>query len=516
LTRATDFDTAGTGEIANNAYVYVTAGSTQIGTSWVLAQLAAITVGTTALPFDLFAQPVAYTVSAPLDLTGTNLSLTGTVAATNGGTGTATVTTGDLLYGSGTNTWGKLAAGAGYKSLVMNAGGTQVEWNAVALNQSGAVSGTLRATNGGTGQGAYITGDILYSASDFPTSLARLAGNTTTTKKYLVQTGTGSASAAPLWGTISGSDVSGAVTTATNLAGGAANQIAYQSGSGATAFATAPTTSGTFLGWNGSALAWAAAGATITNDTTTNATYYPVWANGTSGSLTTAYVSSTKLSFNPSTGVLTASGFAGPLTGNASTATTLATARTLTIGSTGKTFNGSANVTWSLAEIGAQATLVSGTNIKTVNGTTLLGSGNLAVSASPAGSSSQVQYNSSGAFAGSANLTFNGTNLTCGGTITANSDETLKTNWRGLPADFVEQLAKVKHGTYDRLDTELTQDGVSAQSLQNLLPNSVLTGEDGKLSVAYGNAALVAAIALAERVVQLEAIVAKLTKGTDQ
>jgi len=33
----------------------------------------------------------------------------------------------------------------------------------------------------------------------------------------------------------------------------------------------------------------------------------------------------------------------------------LQTARTLTIGATGKTFNGSANVAWSLAEIGAQA-----------------------------------------------------------------------------------------------------------------------------------------------------------------
>ena len=42
------------------------------------------------------------------------------------------------------------------------------------------------------------------------------------------------------------------------------------------------------------------------------------------------------------------------ITGNAGTATTLATARTLTIGNTGKTFNGSANVSWSLAEIGAQ------------------------------------------------------------------------------------------------------------------------------------------------------------------
>jgi hypothetical protein len=39
--------------------------------------------------------------------------------------------------------------------------------------------------------------------------------------------------------------------------------------------------------------------------------------------------------------------------GNAATATTLATARTLTIGATGKTFNGGANVSWTLAEIGA-------------------------------------------------------------------------------------------------------------------------------------------------------------------
>jgi hypothetical protein len=41
--------------------------------------------------------------------------------------------------------------------------------------------------------------------------------------------------------------------------------------------------------------------------------------------------------------------------GFAESAATLTTARTLTIGSTGKTFNGSANVSWSLAEIGAYA-----------------------------------------------------------------------------------------------------------------------------------------------------------------
>jgi hypothetical protein len=136
------------------------------------------------------------------------------------------------------------------------------------------------------------------------------------------------------------------------------------------------------------------------------------------------------------------------------------------------------------------------------------------------GTNTQVAYNNAGTMAGSANLTFNGTNLTCGGSFIANSDESLKTNWRDLPTDFVDQLAGVKHGTYDRVDQELTQDGVSAQSLQQLLPFSVIAGQDGKLAVAYGNAALVSAIQLAQRVVEqdariakLEALVAQLTKG---
>lgn len=129
------------------------------------------------------------------------------------------------------------------------------------------------------------------------------------------------------------------------------------------------------------------------------------------------------------------------------------------------------------------------------------------------GTDTQVTYNNAGTMAGSANLTFNGTNLTCGGTVTANSDERLKTNWRDLPANFVERLADVKHGVYDRTDIEATQVGVSAQSLQALLEHAVLVGEDGTLSVAYGNAALVACIQLAQKVVALEQTVAKLTKG---
>jgi hypothetical protein len=411
LTRSADANTSTEGDpgtLGGGDYFFVQSGDTLGYFSFICNNTSAIVFGTTDITFAEFSSVPTYTGGTNISVAGQVISLTGTVAATNGGTGTATVATGDLLYGSGTNTWGKLAAGTAYKSLVMNAGGTNVEWNAVALNQSGSVSGALPATNGGTGQSAYAVGDTLYSGTT--NTLTKLSGNTTTTKNFLTQTGTGSASAAPEWGTISGSDVTSAVATATNLAGGAANKVVYQTGSGTTGFIDAPVSSNTSLTWNGSAFTWASgSGASISDDTTTNTTYYPVWANATSGTLATAYVSSTKLTFNPSTGALTAT------------------------------------------------------------------------------------------------------------TVSGSSDESLKTNWRDLSEDFVEQLAGVKHGVFDRIEEGTTEVGVSAQSLMTVLEHAVTRyGEDDKLAVAYGNAALVSAIQLAKRVVQLEAIVAKLTKGTEQ
>ena len=97
----------------------------------------------------------------------------------------------------------------------------------------------------------------------------------------------------------------GNAATATSIASGAANQIAYQTGSGTTSFISAPTTSSTFLEWNGSAFIWAAAGGfSTTDDTTTNATYYPTFVTTAGGS--TAKTSSTTFTFNPSTGTLSA------------------------------------------------------------------------------------------------------------------------------------------------------------------------------------------------------------------
>jgi hypothetical protein len=122
----------------------------------------------------------------------------------------------------------------------------------------------------------------------------------------------------------------------------------------------------------------------------------------------------------------------------------------------------------------------------------------------PGGSNTQVQYNSGGSFAGSGNLVFDGTNLTCGGDITAFSDEALKMNWRGFPDDFIERLSQVQNGIYDRIDAAITQVGVGAGSLQQVMPDAVKQNEEGTMSVSYGNAALAAVIELAKRVVALE------------
>jgi trimeric autotransporter adhesin len=105
--------------------------------------------------------------------------------------------------------------------------------------------------------------------------------------------------------------------------------------------------------------------------------------------------------------------------------------------------------------------------------------------------------------------TFSG-NLTMSGNVQAGSDERLKTNWRPVQNNFVSKLSKLKSGIYDRTDQKLTQAGVSAQSLQTLLPETVSVGKDEMLSVAYGNAALISAIELAKVVEELKSEIAEL------
>jgi hypothetical protein len=96
-------------------------------------------------------------------------------------------------------------------------------------------------------------------------------------------------------------------------------------------------------------------------------------------------------------------------------------------------------------------------------------------------------------------------NLTMAGNVTAYSDEHLKKDWAPVKEGFVEQLASIKSGTYTRIDSEERQAGCSAQDWQNLLPEVVTADNQGTLSLAYGNAALVACVELAKEVAALRA-----------
>jgi hypothetical protein len=102
--------------------------------------------------------------------------------------------------------------------------------------------------------------------------------------------------------------------------------------------------------------------------------------------------------------------------------------------------------------------------------------------------------------------------IVASGNITAYSDERLKRNWRDMPENFVERLAQVRVGCYERIDDGTQQVGVSAQSLQPLLPEAIQIAKDeiGTLSVSYGNAAMASAVELAKELVALKRKVTEL------
>jgi hypothetical protein len=73
------------------------------------------------------------------------------------------------------------------------------------VNMSTDVTNVLNPANGGTGNGSYVVGDMLYASGTSAFSI--LTPNTTTTREFLIGTGTGTAGAAPTWGLLTASDI---------------------------------------------------------------------------------------------------------------------------------------------------------------------------------------------------------------------------------------------------------------------------------------------------------------------
>ena len=128
--------------------------------------------------------------------------------------------------------------------------------------------------------------------------------------------------------------------------------------SGATTFLAAGTNT-QILTLAGGVPTWANApvtGITIADDTTTNATRYLTFTSATSGTITTENTSSTKLYYNPSTGQLNATTFAG----------SLLNALTIGTGLSGTSYNNSAATTIAISNTAVTAGSYTNANI-TVN-----------------------------------------------------------------------------------------------------------------------------------------------------
>jgi len=163
--------------------------------------------------------------------------------------------------------------------------------------KTGGTSNQFLKADGSIDTNTYLTSALQNVVED---TTPQLGGNLDLNSKNITGTGDVNITGVVTATSFSGSGANLTSLDASNISSGIVSTARLASG-------TADST--TYLRGDQTWASISGGGATLSNDTTTDASYYPTFSSATSGTYSTAYVSDTKCTFNPSTGTLSATQF---------------------------------------------------------------------------------------------------------------------------------------------------------------------------------------------------------------
>jgi hypothetical protein len=538
LTRATDADSYGPSDpdaLGQGDAFFISAGDTGAGETYVMTTVGTITFGTTGIVFTQISATAIYSAGAGLTLTGQEFSLNTPVAsATALATGRTIGMTGDVVWTSaafdgsgnvtgtatiqpdsvalGTDTTGNYVAtgavsGTGLSGSSSSEGGTfTVTSNATALNTASTIvardgsgnfaAGTVTAALSGnattatalaTGRTIGMTGDVVWTSASFDGS-GNVTG-TATIQANSVALGTDTTGNYVAAGAVSGTGLSGSSSSE----GGTFTVTSNATNANTASAIVARDASGNF------------AAGTITAALTGNAsTATTLQTARTIGGVSFNGAANINLPGVNTTGNQNTSGSSASCTGNAATATVLQTARTIG----GVSFNGSANINLPGVNTGGNQN-TSGTSAISTAATVTTSSAASAFKVPFANTTASTTGNYGLLQDSTATFTYNpSTNVVEAGTFNATSDISLKENICTFE-NAMDVVASLRGVRFTWKKNGIKTVGLIAQEVEKVLPELVGENVDtGIKSVSYANMVAV----LIEAVKELKAEIEELKK----